>query len=61
MSKKGAKNKNMSNEKFIILDEIDIQPLISTRNFLERALKEGKNEFEIAGAIQAFEVCYVVS
>ena len=42
----------------IILEKIDIQPLISTRDFLAEALQVAENKFEIAGAVQAFEVCY---
>jgi hypothetical protein len=46
-------------EKFLILGGIlDIQPLITTRNFLGEALVAAQNKFEIAGAVQAFEVCY---
>jgi nucleotidyltransferase substrate binding protein (TIGR01987 family) len=41
-----------------ILGQIEIKQLISTRNFLEKAIKEAKSELEIAGTIQAFEVCY---
>ena len=41
-----------------ILGEIDIQQLISTRNFLHEALHEAESKLEIAGTIQAFEVCY---
>ena len=48
-------------ESFIILEEIDIQPLISTRDFLEEALKVAHNKFEIAGTVQVFEVCYELS
>ncbi|CAG8666455.1 10508_t:CDS:1, partial [Racocetra persica] len=42
----------------IILGEINIEPLISTRDFLAEALQKAQNKFEVAGAIQAFEVCY---
>ena len=41
-----------------ILGEIDIQQLISTRDFLHEALREAESKLEIAGTIQAFEVCY---
>lgn len=41
-----------------ILGEIDIQQLISTRDFLQEALHEAESKLEIAGTIQAFEVCY---
>ena len=44
--------------KYILDGKIDIEPLVTTRNFLARALKEAKTELEIAGTIQAFEVCY---
>jgi hypothetical protein len=43
------------------LGEIDIQPLISTRDFLAEALQVAENKFEVAGAIQAFEVCYDIT
>ena len=42
----------------IILGEVNIEPLISTRDFLAEALQKAQNKFEVAGAIQAFEVCY---
>ena len=46
-------------EKFLILENnLDIQPLITARDFLSEALVVAQNKFEIAGAIQAFEVCY---
>ncbi|CAI2179694.1 19028_t:CDS:1, partial [Funneliformis geosporum] len=38
--------------------EIDIEPLLSARDFLAEVLQVAENKFEIAGAIQAFEVCY---
>jgi len=41
-----------------ILGEIDIQQLISTRDFLHEALRKAESKLEIAGTIQAFEVCY---
>lgn len=44
-----------------ILGEIDIQQLISTRDFLHQALHEAESKLEIAGTIQAFEVCYELS
>ena len=44
--------------KYILNGKLDIEPLISARNFLQKALQEAKTELEIAGAIQAFEVCY---
>src|SRR5215213_11045000 len=37
---------------------INIQSLISTRNFLSEILQNARNDYEKAGAIQAFEVCY---
>ncbi|MCE8159082.1 MAG: nucleotidyltransferase substrate binding protein [Candidatus Moeniiplasma glomeromycotorum] len=43
---------------YILNGKLDIEPLISARNFLQKALQEAKTELEIAGAIQAFEVCY---
>ena len=48
----------IKNKKHIILGEIDIKPLISTRDFLQEALCEAESKLEIAGTIQAFEVCY---
>lgn len=41
-----------------ILGEVDIQQLISTRDFLHEALHQAESKLEIAGTIQAFEVCY---
>jgi hypothetical protein len=52
------KVKNFIMPKYILDGKIDIEPLVTTRNFLARALKEAKTELEIAGTIQAFEVCY---
>lgn len=50
---------NKEKKKFLVLENsIDIQPLISTRDFLKEALAKAQNKFEIAGAIQAFEVSY---
>ena len=51
----------MKRSKYIILGEIDIQPLISSREFLAEVLQVAENKFEVAGAIQAFEVCYELS
>ncbi|MCE8163113.1 MAG: nucleotidyltransferase substrate binding protein [Candidatus Moeniiplasma glomeromycotorum] len=45
-------------KKQFILGEIDIQPLLSARDFLKKALKEAETELEIAGAVKAFEVCH---
>ena len=39
-------------------DKLDIKPLISTRNFLAEIIKDAKNDYEKAGAIQAFEVSF---
>jgi len=44
--------------KYILDDKLDIEPLITARNFLKKALQEAQNELEIAGTIQAFEVSY---
>ncbi|CAG8631062.1 5330_t:CDS:2, partial [Ambispora leptoticha] len=38
--------------------QINIKPLISTRNFLAEIIQNARNDYEKAGAIQAFEVCY---
>jgi hypothetical protein len=51
----------MKRNKHIILGEIDIQPLISARDFLEEALQIAENKVEVAGVIQSFEVCYELS
>ena len=37
---------------------LDINPLISTRNFLAEIIQNAHNDYERAGAIQSFEVCY---
>ena len=50
---------NVSKKK--ILDKIDIQQLISTRDFLRESLHEAESKLEVAGTIQAFEVCYELS
>jgi len=39
-------------------DKINIQPLISTRNFLAEIIQNARTDYEKAGAIQAFEVSY---
>ena len=39
-------------------DKLDIKPLISTRNFLAEIIQNAKNDYEKAGAIQAFEVSF---
>lgn len=44
--------------KYILNGKLDIEPLINARNFLKKALQEAETELEIAGTIQAFEVCY---
>ncbi|CAH1764154.1 6517_t:CDS:2, partial [Entrophospora sp. SA101] len=38
--------------------KLDIKPIISTRNFLAEIIQNASNDYEKAGAIQAFEVCY---
>src|SRR4051812_44799571 len=38
--------------------KLDIQPLISTRNFLAEIIQNARTAYEKAGVIQAFEVCY---
>ena len=38
--------------------KINIRPLISTRNFLAEIIQNARNDYEKAGAIQAFEVCH---
>src|SRR3990167_7801078 len=42
----------------IILDHINISPLIKAEEFLAHAVCEAKSELEKAGAIQAFEFSY---
>jgi len=44
--------------KYILDGELDIEPLLSARDFLKKALTEAESELEIAGAIKAFEVCH---
>nr|CAG8441194.1 6559_t:CDS:2 [Entrophospora candida] len=39
-------------------DKLDLKPLISTRNFLAEIIQNAKNDYEKAGAIQAFEVSF---
>ena len=39
-------------------NKLDIKPLISTRNFLAEIIQNARNDYEKAGTIQAFEVCY---
>jgi hypothetical protein len=38
--------------------KLDVKPLISTRNFLAEIIQNARNDYEKAGAIQSFEVCY---
>ena len=38
--------------------KINISPLISTRNFLAEIIQKAHGNYEKAGAIQAFKVCY---
>jgi hypothetical protein len=39
-------------------ENINIKPLISTRNFLAEIIQNARNDYEKAGAIQAFEVSF---
>jgi len=39
-------------------DKLDLKPLISTRNFLAEIIQNAQNDYEKAGAIQAFEVSF---
>lgn len=39
-------------------NKLDIKSLISTRNFLAEIIQNAQTDYEKAGAIQAFEVCY---
>ena len=43
---------------YLLNGKLDIEPLITARNFLQKALQEAQGELEIAGTIQAFEVSY---
>ena len=38
--------------------KLNLKPLISTCNFLAEIIQNAHNDYEKAGAIQAFEVCY---
>ncbi|WNE41275.1 MAG: hypothetical protein AM1032_000015 [Mycoplasmataceae bacterium] len=40
------------------LKKINISSIISARNFLHDIVRDAKSDYEKAGAIQAFEVCY---
>jgi hypothetical protein len=52
----------MKKSKYIILGEIDIQPLIFIRNILKEVLQEeDHSEILEMGAAQAFEVGYELS
>lgn len=42
----------------IILNTINIEPLLKAQAFLIMGIKDAKSELEKAGAIQAFEFCY---
>ncbi|MDR1670452.1 MAG: nucleotidyltransferase substrate binding protein [Spiroplasmataceae bacterium] len=39
-------------------NQLNIKSLITTRDFLADIIKNAQNDYERAGAIQAFEVCY---
>jgi len=39
-------------------EQISLKSLISTRNFLSDIVKNAHNDYEKAGAIQTFEVCF---
>jgi len=56
--KKYLKTKKINMPKYILDGELDIEPLLSARDFLKKALTEAESELEIAGAIKAFEVCH---
>ncbi|WNE40720.1 MAG: hypothetical protein mread185_000177 [Mycoplasmataceae bacterium] len=42
-------------------NKVSLNPIISARNFLAGIIKEAKNDYEKAGAIQSFEICYELS
>lgn len=39
-------------------EKLNLQSLISTRNFLAEIIQKAQTDYEKAGAIQSFEVCY---
>jgi hypothetical protein len=39
-------------------ERLNLQSLISTRNFLAEIIQNARTDYEKAGAIQAFEVCH---
>ena len=42
--------------------KLDLQPLLTTKKILEKALKEGtSSELEEMGGVQAFEMAYELS
>ncbi|MCE8163471.1 MAG: nucleotidyltransferase substrate binding protein [Candidatus Moeniiplasma glomeromycotorum] len=44
------------------MEKIDLQPLLTTKKILEKALKEGAgSELEEMGGVQAFEMAYELS
>lgn len=42
----------------MLINNIDISPLLNAQLFLENALKQARSDLEKAGAIQGFEICY---
>jgi hypothetical protein len=58
MSSRKREKNSTTMPKYILNGKLDIEPLITTRNFLQKAVQEAKTELEIAGTIQAFEVSY---
>lgn len=53
------KGKNMS--KNIVLEEIDITPLLKAKKKLDQALQIARSDLEKTGAIKCFEYCYELS
>lgn len=46
---------------FIILETVDISPLLNAYDFLNSALLTAKTDLEKTGTIKAFEFCYELS
>lgn len=42
----------------VMINDINITPLIRARTFLQNSLQQTKSRLEIAGTIQAFKSCY---
>src|SRR5579872_6600630 len=42
----------------MLINNIDVSPLLKAQIFLENAVKQARSDLEKAGAIQGFEICY---